>query len=692
MAKDALGSFSDEELVSEIGRGRDRKAVATLLDRYGRFVFSVAFRSLGDPADAEDAAQNAWMDILEAAKRFQPKGTVRAWIGSIAVNKAREIHRKRRRTRDREMRVAQPESIPPDQSTESKEMQALVEAAVRELPDEEREIAILHYYEGLTQDEVSQAMHLPLSTVKWRISQTLEMLRSRLAKTGAVLSTAAIVSTIEASPSYVAPASLGSAALGLFENTVGAGAGSGLLREGIRIGGLFVKTKTLVTVAVLLVLGLVMVKVVRKEDAPEQEPFQDTTRRLSGNKTNQHEVEEEARDVAKRSGLKQVDAGTPVAEEETTRAVEVASLKGRAFDASNKEPVKGALIRMINWETGYAQYEAKTGFDGTFQVPGIIPETSFLLIVVDDKYKLKDAVRRSFHPGEASEIELPLVLDMMAQISKEREAKIRKVRNYQKVEKTLNAIMVAQEEYRAENQTYVLLNDLKDRLGKWRVPAVSDFEHHDYLFTDIGTPASNVYAICARPKVYGETGDYTLIINDQGLIFHKDNGGSPVMEWPVDWKVLPENWDAECPEGKITHFYENGQKEEEFAIQNGHKEGICTRWRKNGQVEEEGSYRDGKKDGSWIGYSSNGQKVMEQTYQAGKLEGAVVEWYPNGQKATEGQYKRGILEGRYARWNVQGQRGVEGEFRNGNPIGLWTFYDERGNVIRNKTYTGEELE
>jgi len=100
--------------------------------------------------------------------------------------------------------------------------------------------------------------------------------------------------------------------------------------------------------------------------------------------------------------------------------------------------------------------------------------------------------------------------------------------------------------------------------------------------------------------------------------------------------------------GTVFSLYENGNKESEWTLKNGRKDGLYTYWYDNGQKSSEGTYKDGKEDGLWTGWYDNGQKEIEGTFKDGKPDGLSTLWYENGQKRQEG------TENEWTYWNEDG--------------------------------------
>ena len=179
-----LGRLSDEELVRRAAR-IDPAAFAELYDRHTVTAFSLARRMLG-AARAEDAVQEAFLSAWRGVKRYNPgRGAVRPWLMGIVRNRCidelrRGDVRERRRaeTQDFEERFAAPDST--DGQALRAEQAMTVRKALEMLPDEQRRVLELAYFDGWTQTEIAERLDLPLGTVKGRTRLALDKLRSTL--------------------------------------------------------------------------------------------------------------------------------------------------------------------------------------------------------------------------------------------------------------------------------------------------------------------------------------------------------------------------------------------------------------------------------------------------------------------------------------------------------------------------------
>lgn len=167
---------TDEALAHRYRDGADRDALEELVRRYERPVYNALLRFLRDAGLAEEAAQEAFLRMMQGMGGFRPDSPFRPWLYGIALNTARTL-------RARHARQALPppsregESMQPSDEAIRHEVQSFVD----DLPEEQREAVILHYYQGLSHSEVAAALAIPPGTAGTRIHQALNTLRARLA-------------------------------------------------------------------------------------------------------------------------------------------------------------------------------------------------------------------------------------------------------------------------------------------------------------------------------------------------------------------------------------------------------------------------------------------------------------------------------------------------------------------------------
>jgi RNA polymerase sigma-70 factor, ECF subfamily len=178
-----LAHLSDEALVALVARG-DETALAELYDRVGRVAYGLAYRILRDDRLAEDAVQEGFLAVWRTAARFTAdRAKASTWILTLVHRRAVDLVRREERRRaeplDDETRDAA--------TTESAEAAAWlgferdrVQAALKLLPDTQREAIELAYYGGFSQSELAERLGLPLGTIKSRMFAGLARLRELL--------------------------------------------------------------------------------------------------------------------------------------------------------------------------------------------------------------------------------------------------------------------------------------------------------------------------------------------------------------------------------------------------------------------------------------------------------------------------------------------------------------------------------
>lgn len=179
----------DGALISRCLSG-DAEAFRPLVQRHQRVAFSVAYRMLGSRADAEDAAQQGFVDAYAALERFHGDGRPNAfgsWLLRIVVNRCKDVLKSKRRTEsplEPDMAVSeaaftsQPRD-PEAQLSDSHDRRAL-ERALATLAPKYREVLVLKDVEELPYEEIREILRLPITTLKIRVLRARAMMRDAL--------------------------------------------------------------------------------------------------------------------------------------------------------------------------------------------------------------------------------------------------------------------------------------------------------------------------------------------------------------------------------------------------------------------------------------------------------------------------------------------------------------------------------
>ncbi len=180
----------DAALILRMARG-DEDALTLLYDRLSSLAFGVALRIAGNSDSAEDAVQEAFLRVWRRADRFDPsRGRARPWFLRLVRNVAID-QRRSRGVRDRaenEKRLDLTETVPgerPDEAASRHERASRLRAALEHLlPLDQRRAIEIAYFEGLSHSEIAEREGMPLGTVKTRIRDGIQRLRSFLAGEG----------------------------------------------------------------------------------------------------------------------------------------------------------------------------------------------------------------------------------------------------------------------------------------------------------------------------------------------------------------------------------------------------------------------------------------------------------------------------------------------------------------------------
>jgi RNA polymerase sigma-70 factor (ECF subfamily) len=162
----------------------DDDAFAQLVETYQRPVFNLCYRMLGDPQEAEDAAQESFWRAYQALHRYDPNRKFSTWLLSIAAHYCIDQQRKRHI-------VAVPMDIVfeetfadrspnPEHAVESSEEDRMLHALMNAMNSQDRAALVLRYWYGFSDVEISEALSLSVSAVKSRLYRARQQLAQDL--------------------------------------------------------------------------------------------------------------------------------------------------------------------------------------------------------------------------------------------------------------------------------------------------------------------------------------------------------------------------------------------------------------------------------------------------------------------------------------------------------------------------------
>jgi RNA polymerase sigma-70 factor (ECF subfamily) len=168
---------SDIGAVAECLAGQS-EAFAALVEKYQRVMYVVAFRTLGNEADASDATQTAFVKAYEQLAAFDPRYRFFSWLYRILRNECLNVIRARRPQEPLSTALRSPTT--PFDAARASEQRRHVQMALDTLVPEEREVVVLRHYAELRYDEIAATLGLPASTVKSRLYSARQHMGRRL--------------------------------------------------------------------------------------------------------------------------------------------------------------------------------------------------------------------------------------------------------------------------------------------------------------------------------------------------------------------------------------------------------------------------------------------------------------------------------------------------------------------------------
>jgi len=176
--QESRSQIPDETLIKIILDG-DKKAFEYIIRRYNQRLFRTGMSILNNDADVEDAMQTAYINAYLHLDKFKNNSSFGTWITRIMINQCLGQIRKTRSARN----ISQDNSInmvTPDSELHNKELSALLENAIEQLPEKYRLVFVLREVEDLSVKETAEVLDIAPSNVKTRLNRAKTMLKDHL--------------------------------------------------------------------------------------------------------------------------------------------------------------------------------------------------------------------------------------------------------------------------------------------------------------------------------------------------------------------------------------------------------------------------------------------------------------------------------------------------------------------------------
>jgi len=181
---------NDQQLVQRVQKG-DRSAFDLLVLKYQHRVLKLVGRFVSNPTEAEDVAQDAFLKAYRALPSFRGESAFYTWLYRIAINTAKNsLVATRRRPVDFDLDLQDPEQFDrharlkevdtPERVLLTDEIREVVQGAMEQLPEDLRTAIVLRELDGLSYEEIAEAMDCPVGTVRSRIFRAREAIDKRL--------------------------------------------------------------------------------------------------------------------------------------------------------------------------------------------------------------------------------------------------------------------------------------------------------------------------------------------------------------------------------------------------------------------------------------------------------------------------------------------------------------------------------
>ena len=364
---------SDQALWRLWAERRDADAFGELVLRYAGVVFGTCRRVLGNAAEAEDVAQDCFVELMSS--RVKVETSLAPWLHTMAVRRSLDRLKAGKRRQAREQRYGEA-LVHPEHDLANAEVLALLDEAIEGLPAHLRKPLVERFMGAKTHEAIAAGLGVGESTVRKRIRDGIERLRSTLRNKGVMAVEAVLLAALEAAIAEAAPMGLTQRVLkqALAASTVASPAA--VVWPQLLASWLFSTPGAVVVGAVLLAAG-VGVALMQAGEAPEAAPPEVTHTSVEPQRTEGAVVAAAAPAAAEATGANNEATGVVNSAGTTSAPMGNGTLFGLVLDGETELPVPAAQVRIEyrNWREEMPDrafvWTANTDEDGKFLVRAV---------------------------------------------------------------------------------------------------------------------------------------------------------------------------------------------------------------------------------------------------------------------------------------------------------------------------------
>ena len=258
----------DHQLLARYARDGSQEAFAELVARHLNLVYSAALRQMRTAPLAEDVTQMVFANLARKAVAIPRRSVLAGWLHRDTRYTALDLLRAERRRRAREQEALAMNTLGPDPTPDWEQLRPLLDEALQELGDADRDALLLRFFEQRSLKEIGATLGSGEDAARKRVTRALDKLRAWLARRGVTTSAAALSTVIAANGVQAAPAALGPA---IVTSSIAVGAPVAAGATASKIINLIVMTKLKAAIIAAIAVLCVTTAVVVKQNRPREQ-------------------------------------------------------------------------------------------------------------------------------------------------------------------------------------------------------------------------------------------------------------------------------------------------------------------------------------------------------------------------------------------------------------------------------------